>query len=184
MIEDYKNRITKFVSIWESRKVKVQAQAETLRGVIDSNKGLIDIFAKEHDALKSEIDAVTAYNKGLTDTYIGEVQGFGEVERAVSARNDSAIKLIAERIKNAELSLRASIASAESTLAGYTSESSMKEKFSNNIAQITAHVISAMMSAVHVGATAGYSGSESASKSLSISAGAHESHNAEHDPAA
>lgn len=184
IIEDYKNKITKYVSIWEARKVKVQAQAETLRGVIDSNKGLIDIFSKEYDALKTEIDAVAAYNKGLTDTFIGEVQGFGEVERAVSARNDSKVRLISEQIKNAEMTLRAAIASAESAISGYTAESSIKEKFSNDIAQIIAHVIASMMSAVHVGATAGYSGSESASKSIQVSAGVHESHNVEHDPSA
>ena len=181
---NHKNKITKYVSIWEARKVKVQAQAETLRGVIDSNKGLIDIFSKEYDALKTEIDAVAAYNKGLTDTFIGEVQGFGEVERAVSARNDSRVRLISEQIKNAEMTLRAAIASVESAISGYTAESSIKEKFSNDIAQIIAHVIASMMSAVHVGATAGYSGSESASKSIQVSAGVHESHNVEHDPSA
>lgn len=184
VVEDFKNRVTKYVSIWEARKVKVQAQAETLRGVIDSNRGLIDIFAKEYDALKTEIDAVTAYNKGLTDTFIGEVQGFGEVERAVSSRNDSRVKLLGEQLKNADMTLRAAIASAESAISGYTAESSVKEKFSNDIAQIIAHVIASMMSAVHVGATAGYNGSESASKSINVSAGVHESHNAEHDPAA
>ena len=89
-----------------------------------------------------------------------------------------------EQIKNAEMTLRAAIASAESAISGYSAESSIKEKFSNDIAQIIAHVIASMMSAVHVGATAGYSGSESASKSIQVSAGVHESHSVEHDPSA
>lgn len=79
-IQDFSARVQKFIGVWEGRKVKVQAQSESLRRVLDSNKGLIDIFSKQYDALKTRVDAVSAYNKGLVDVFTGRSQGFGEAE--------------------------------------------------------------------------------------------------------
>lgn len=180
--EYFAEEVRAYVALWEGRKVKVQAQVETLRGVIESNKGLIDIFKAQYDALKTRVEAVAANNKGQTDVFLGQVQGFSEVERAVSARNDSTVKLLAEKIKNADMTLRAAIAEAEQSIAGYTSEMSIKERTSSDIATIAAQVVASMLSAVHAGASIGYNGSESSSKNFSLGASISESHNIEHDP--
>ena len=180
--EDFKNRVQKYVSIWEGRKVKVQAQVESLKGVIDSNRGMIDIFTAQYDALKTRVDAVAAFNKGLTDVYLGQVQGFGEAERAVSSRNDSSVKLLSEQIKNADMALRAQISQAEQLMSGYSTEQGTRQRFSSDIAQIAAQVVASMMSAVSAGATLGYSGSESSSRGVSFHAGISETHSYEHDP--
>lgn len=182
IVEDFKARVQKYVSIWDGRKAKIQAQVEALRGVIESNRGLIDIFKAQYDALKTRVDAVAAYNKGLTDVYLGQVQGFSEAERAVANRNDSVVKLLSEQIKNADMTLRAAISEAEQTIAGYSAEHSLKERVASDLAQIAAQVVASMMSAVHAGATLGYSGSESSSKSFNMSTGLNESHSFEHDP--
>lgn len=180
--EDFKSRIQKYVSVWEGRKVMVQAQVESLKGVIESNRGLIDIFKAQYDALKTRVDAAAAHNKGLTDVYLGQVQGFGEAERAVSSRNESAVKLLSEQIKNADMELRAQIAQSEQLMSGYATEQGVKQKFSSDIAQIAAQVVASMLSAVHAGATLGYSGSESNSKNFSMGVSLSESHSYEHDP--
>lgn len=177
-------KIQKYIADWQGRKTQVEAEAEALRGVLDSNKGLIEIFKAQYDALKTRVDATSSFNKGLTDVYLGQVQGYGEGERAISALNDSKIKYLAEQIKDAEMDLRASISQAETAISGYTAEMSVKERFSNDIAQIAGQVIASMLSAVHAGATMGYSGSESSSKNFSIGASVSENHGFEHDPAA
>ena len=182
-IQDFSARVQKFIGIWEGRKVKVQAQSEALKGVLESNKGLIDIFSKQYDALKTRVDAVSAYNKGLVDVFIGRSQGFGEAERAVSSRNDSNIKLLAEKIKNADLSLRGQIAEAEALVQSYTAEQSIRERISSGVSNIAAQVSASLLAAVHTSLGANYSASESADKSYRVSVGLSESHEVPHDPA-
>lgn len=181
--EDFRNRVQKFVAIWEGRKVKVQAQVEALRGVIESNKGLIEIFKAQYDALKTRIDAVSSHNKGLTDVYIAEVQGYGEAEKAVASINESSIKLLAEEIKNADIALRADIAEAEQTMAGYSAEMALRDRMATSLTQLSSGLCASIISAVHAGATVGYSGGESSNKSVHLSASLGESHSVEHDPA-
>jgi len=182
-IQDFSARVQKFIGVWEGRKVKVQAQSESLRGVLDSNKGLIDIFSKQYDALKTRVDAASAYNKGLVDVFTGRAQGFGEAERAVSSRNDSRVKLLAEQIKNADLDLRGQIAEAEALVQSYTAEQSIRERIVGGVSNIAAQVSASLLSAVHTSLGANYSASESADKSYRVSVGVSESHEVPHDPA-
>lgn len=175
-IQDFSERVRKFTSIWEGRRVKVQAQADALRGVIESNKGLVDVFKAQYEALKSRIDGATAFNKGLTDVYGAEVQGFSEAERAIAARNDSSIKLLEQRIENADLSVRAQTAEAQSLISGYTSEQSIRERISSDRAQVASHVAAALLSAVSASASLGYSGNESSNKTFGIQVQGSENH--------
>ena len=184
ILQDFSERVKRYVSIWEGRKIMVQAQVESLRGVIEANKGAVDVFKAQYEALKTRVEAVTAQNKGLTDTFLGEVQGFGEAERAVSARNDSAVKLIEAKVAAADLEVRSEIANAQSLLSGYQYEGSLRERVTSNMAQIAAQAVASMMSAVTASASWGYSASESSSTSFQMGTSLNESHSYEHDPSA
>lgn len=184
LLQDYSARVQAYIAIWEGRKTKVMAQTEALRGAIESNKGLLDIFKTQWDSYKTQVEAVTSYNKGLTDVYTGRVQGYGEAERAVAAINESSINLIAEKIKEADRVMRGQIAEAEQTIAGYSAEQGVREKIASDVANIAAQVVASMLSAVHAGASIGYTGSESQSKSYQLSESVSESHGYEHDPEA
>jgi len=183
-IQDFGERVRKYMAAWDGVKARVQAQVEILRGVIESNKGLVDMFEAEVTAYRSEVDATTAYNKGLVEVFTGEVQGFGEVERAVSTRNASAVQLLAEQIKNADLSLRGQIADVEATVQAYTAEQSIKERISTAIANIASQVAASLLAAVHTSLGASYNASESADKRYSVSVAVSEQHDVPHDPVA
>jgi hypothetical protein len=184
LVQDYAERVRAYVAIWEGKKVKVQAQTEALRGVIEGNKGLIEIFKAQYDALKTRVEAVASKNKGITDTYLGQVQGFSAAETAIAARNSSAIQIIGAKIQAADLELRAAIAEAANTLSGYSSEMSIRERVAADMTHVAAQTIASMLSAVNASASLGYSGSTSESKSVSNSASLSESHSYEHDPVA
>ena len=183
-VQDFANRVQRFIGVWEGRKTMVQAMVERLRGALETNKGSIDVFRSQYEALKTRIDAVTAYNKGQVDVFVGTVQGFGEVERAVSSRNESRVNLLAEQIKNADMALRSQIAEAEAMINAYTAEQSIRERITSGVSNIAAQVSASLLSAVHTSLGANYSASESANKSFSVSVGVSESHNASHDPEA
>lgn len=182
MLQDLGERVRKYIAEWEGRKTKVSAQVEVLKGVIEGNKGLIDIFRAQYDALKTQVEAVNSQNKGIIDVFLGEVQGFGETERAVGSRNDSAVKLITAKVSAAELEVRAAIAEAQNLIAGYTAEGQLKATFSTDMARIAAQCFAALTSATNVSASLGYSGSDSRNSSFSVNASGNESHSIEHDP--
>lgn len=175
-------KLDKFIAIWEGRGKKIQAESAALQGEIERQKGLVDIYREQIAAFGKEVDAVGSQNKNVTDVYLGEVQGFGEAERAVAARNDSAMKLLEQKIQDATMQLSASVAQAEQTVSAYTAHSSIQERISTALAQIVSNLVASMMSAVHAGATLGYSGSESSSKQVSMHASLGENHSYEHDP--
>lgn len=182
-IQDFSARIQKFIGVWEGRKVKVQAQSEALRGALDVFKGNIELFTAQNNAQDTQINAVTAYNKGLVDVFTGKSQGFSEAERAVSSRNDSRVKLLAEQIKNADLDLRGQIAEAEAIIQAYTAEQSIRERIVGGVSNIASQVSASLLSAVHTSLGANYSASESASKGYTVHVGVSENHEVPHDPA-
>lgn len=184
MLQDLGERVRKYIAEWEGRKTKVSAQVEVLKGVIESNKGLIDIYRAQYEALKTQVEAVNSQNKGIIDVFLGEVQGFGEIERAVGARNDSAVKLIMAKVSAAELIVRTEIAKVQNLISGYTAEGQLKATFSTDMARIAAQCFAALTSATNVSASLGYSGSDSRNSSFSVNASGNEAHSIEHDPAA
>lgn len=181
-VQEFSERVKRYMAIWEGRKTEVQAQVEVLRGVIESNKGLIAQFEAEVSSFKTEVDATVAQNKGLVEVFTGEVQGFGEVERAVSARNASSIQLLAEKIKNADLDLRGQIAGVTAAVEAFAAEQNIKERIATAVANIASQVAASLLSAVHTSLGASYNASESASKGYSVSVGLSEQHEVPHDP--
>lgn len=184
VVQEYGEKIRAFQALWEGKKAEVQAKAESVSAAVATNTGLIDVFKAQYDALKTRIDSVTSYNKSLTDVFGAEVQGFVGAERAIADKNDASIKLLEQQITDADMDLRAQIASATALIQSYSAEASVKERISEARSQICSQVAASLLSAVHAGASIGYSGSEGASKSYSVAVHGSESHNVEHDPEA
>jgi len=93
LVQEYAERIRAYVAGWEGKKTRVQAQVEALKGVIEGNKGAIEIFKEQWNSLKIRVEAAASENKSIVDVYNAEVQGFAEAEKAVAARNNSAAEI-------------------------------------------------------------------------------------------
>lgn len=184
LLRGYAERWRGFIAKIEGQKAYIQAQVENLRGVIEANKGKVDIFREQYQALSTRIGAVAARNKAVTDVYGAQVQGYAEEQRGIAAANSSRIEALKAKIEYAEVAVRAAVAEAEQTVSGYVSEQSLKEKLANDMASIAAQSVASWASAVNASASLGYSGSESKSESWGHSDSLSESHSYEHDPEA
>lgn len=182
LIRGYAERWRGFIAKIEGQKAYIEAQVENLRGVIESNKGKVDIFREQYQALATRIGAVAAQNKAITDVYSAEVQGYAEEQRGIASINDSRIEALKAEIAYAEVAVRAAIAEAEQTVSGYASEQALKEKLANDMASIAAQSVASWASAVNASASLGYSGSENKSESWGHTDHLSESHSYEHDP--
>lgn len=151
-LQEYSEKIKAFQAVWDGKKAEVQAKAEGVRAAVDTNKGLIEV-------------------------YTAEVQGFGEAEKAIAARNESRIKVLEQLINEADLDLRAQIAEANALVSSYTAETSIKERIASDRAQVASHCAIGLLSAANVSASLGYSGSEQSSKGFHVQVSGNESHN-------
>jgi len=147
-----------------------------------------DVFSTiskvETDVFKAEVDAFSAVSGIDVEAFKAEVEAFGVAERSSGIRNESAVKLIEEKIAAADLDLRGQVAEANALVQSYTAEMSINERVSSDRMQVASHVAAALLSAVNASASVGYSGSESASTDYRVSVSGSESHSVEHDPAA
>lgn len=182
IIQTYAELVRAYTAELEGERTRVQAQVENLRGVIESNKAKVDIYREQYAALKIQTEAVTAKNQSLVEVFQGQMLGYEAEERGVASANESAIKLLMAKIADAENQVRAAVAQAEQTVAGYSSEQSLKERIAGEMAHIAAQSMAAWANSVNAGVNIGYSGSESRSESISQSKALHESHSYEHDP--
>lgn len=150
-IQEYSEKIKAFQAIWDGKKAEVQAKAENVRAAVETNTGLIDV-------------------------YKAEVQAFGEAEKAVATKNDSKIKILEQKIANADLDLRGQIAEANAIVESYVADMGVKQRISSDRAQIAMQTAASLLSAVNASANLGYSGSESASKGYHIQVSGSEQH--------
>lgn len=181
IVQEYSEKIKAFQAVWDGKKAEVEAKVANVQAAIQTNTGLIDIFKALYDSLKTRVEAVSTYNKSLTDVFVAEVEGFSGAEKAIADRNNSSLKLLEQKIADADMDLRGQIAEANALVQAYTAETSIKERISSDRAQIAAQVAASLLSAVSASASLGYTGHESASKSFSVSVDGNESHHYQHE---
>ena len=193
IIQLYAESVKAYLADAEAKKAYVEAQVEVLRGTVEHNKGLVDIYRANAEVFKTTVEAKTSANQGIIEGFKAEVIGYEAETRALSANQSAQSDDNKIRLGVAELELRKQIAQIEATISAYGSESSLKEKISNDMAQIAAQAVASALNAVNASASYGYSGSESRSESYGhsesiseshgFSSSVSESHDYQHDPA-
>jgi len=165
-----------YVATLEAKKAYIEAQLAVLRGVIENNKGLIDIYNGQSAAFKTGVEAKTSINDSIIKGYAAEITGYEAETKALTASQMALVEDNKARIEKADLELRLMIAKIDAAIRAYIAESSLKEKVSNDMAQIAANSVTGALNAVSTNASLGYSGSESRSESFSKSESINESH--------
>ena len=179
--ERYRNAIQLLATKLQNLQIIAGARAENLKASLDEYKSLMQKFETEAKLYGIESEAVTAYNKGIVEVFSGKVSGFSESEKAIASRNASSVALLAEQVKNSELTVRAAIATAEQTMVGYTTESNLGERISEVIATVASQLAASIFSSFHASAALGYSASESSAVHGSVSISMNETHNTDYE---
>ncbi len=182
VVQVYVENVKMYISIAEANKMYVEAQVANLEAVAAYNQALIDEYKALIQAHGIKVDAISSKNTSLTDVYRAEIAGYDSETTAITKVDTIKLEKIKTDIANAEQTLRAEIANAENTLLGYSTEASLKEKISNDMANIANQALVGALSSVNASASLGYSGSESKSEQWSHSDSLSESHSYPHDP--
>ena len=193
-IQLFAENIRGFVATIQAKRDYIQAQVEVLRGAIEHNRGLIDTYRAQMESFKIGVEAKTSINDAIIKGFEAEITGYEAETKALSASQMALVEDNKARIEKANLELRLMLGKIDAAIRAYIAESSLKEKISNDMAQLAANSVTGALNAVSTSASLGYSGSESRSegfqKSESIheshqfSSGIHESHNFEHNQTA
>ena len=164
ILRTYAEQVTAYVATAQAKKAYIEAQVENLRGVVEYNKGLVDVYRANAEVFETTVKAKSAANDGIIAAFQAEVSGYEAETKALSAN------------QMAEIDMKLLIAEIEATIQAYAAESSLKEKVSNDMAQIAAQAVASGLSGVSANLSMSYSGSESRSESWGKSEAISESH--------
>lgn len=165
----YSENVRAYIAAAEANKAYVEVQVENLRSVVEYNKGLVALFASEAEAYGVVIEAKAKKNEAITESYKTEVIGYDAETRAIAENKKVELGAYGLMVQAAELELRRQIAELENTLGGYSSESSLREKVAESMANIAMQAVASAYGAVNASAGLSYSGSESLSESVNHS---------------
>ena len=176
VLQLYSENIKGYIATAEAKKAYIEAQVEALRGVVEHNKGLIEVYRAQYEAFKVGVDAKTSINDAIVKGFEAEIVGYEAETKALTAGQMALVEDNKAKIEKADLELRLLLGKIDAAIKAYISESSLKEKISNDLAQIAAQSVASALNAVNVSASLGYSGSESRSESFGKSESINESH--------
>lgn len=182
VIQTYSEKVKLYISIAEANKVYVEAQVSNLQAIVAYNMAFVEQYKGVIEAHGIKVQAIASKNASLTDIYRAEMQGYDSETTAISRTDNVKLDKIKLDLGEAELNLRASIENAKNLLLGYSTESELKEKITNDMAMIANQAMVGSLSAVNASASVGYTGSESISEDWSHSDSLQESHTYPHDP--
>ena len=179
IVRKYAEDVRLYLADMEAKKNYVEAQAENLRATIEANKGLIEIYKTEYEAIEIRVNAIAAQNKSVVDVFMAEMQGFGEQVRAFSAADANKLALLQAKLEDAKNSLDGQVAAANAYVEDFKAESGLKAAVSRDMAQIAQQAVASALNSVSATAGISYSGHESVSESIGRSVSISESHSYE-----
>jgi hypothetical protein len=188
----YSEKVKAYVSAMEANKAYVEIQVENLKAAVESNKGLVASFAAEAEAYRAIIDAKSKKNEALVSVIKAEIEGYDSETKAIASNYNTQIAAWGLKIQNADLQLRAAITNADSSLKAFVSESSLREKVAEAMANIAMQSVASAYGAVNAsaglttqtshGENETWSHGESRSIGMNISSGLSETHPFDPEP--
>ena len=182
VIQVYVEKVKMYIAIAEANKMYVEAQVANLQAVTAYNMALIDQYKAILQAYGIQVETISSKNTSLADIYKAEIAGYESETTAISRTDMTKIEKLKLDIANAQIQLDEQIASASSTLNGYTTEANLREKISNDLSNIANQAMVGALSSVNANASLGYSGGESKSETWSHQDSLSEGHTYNHMP--
>jgi len=176
ILRTYAEQVTAYVATAQAKKAYIEAQVENLRGVVEHNKGLVDSYRAKAEVFDISVKAKSGVNDAIIGGFQAEISGYEAETKALSANQMAEVEDNKANIAKAEIEMKLIIAEIEATIQAYAAESNLKEKVSNDMAQLAAQSVAAGLSGVSANLSMSYSGSESRNESWAKSESIAESH--------
>lgn len=190
IVDSNQSQVAKADMELRSNIAETEAGVSVFKSEVDGYDAMMRGFATEMQGYGIQVEKYKADLQGFD----AEVSGYEAHNKAISNNQMALIENNKAIIAKADVQLRAIIAEIEASLEGYKSEMALKERVSNDMAQIASQSVASSLASTNVSAHMGYSGSESRSESYghnesisqsdSFSNSVSESHSYEHDPTA
>lgn len=162
----FAENVKAYVAEEQAKLDNIKTQVEYLRGVVESNKGLVGMFQAEADAYKTTIDGKASRNKAVTDIFTAENVGYEAESRALTAAAGITIEEYKLRLQNGDMQLRKAIAETEASIKGYEAEVGIKARISTDMANIAMQCVASAYGAVNASAGMSYGFSRGKSESF------------------
>ena len=153
----YAENIKAYIAAAEANKIYVEVQVANLEAIVAYNAGLIADFAAQAEAYQTVVEAQASGNKAITDVYESEVKGYTAEMRAIADAGQLTVEEYKLKIQNADIQLRTAIAEIEAELQGYTTESSLRERVAESMANLALQAVASAYGSTNMGANLSHS---------------------------
>lgn len=162
----FSENVKAYIAEEQAKLDNIKTQVEYLRGVVESNKGLVGMYQAEADAYKTTIDGKASRNKAVADIFVAENTGYEAESRALTAAAGITIEEYKLRLQNGDMQLRKAIAETEASIKGYEAEVGIKARISTDMANIAMQCVASAYGAVNASAGMSYGFSRGKSESF------------------
>jgi len=145
----YVAAVQAYVAVAEANKMYVEVQVENLKAIVEYNKGLISSFAAEAEAYGVIVEAQSKANDAVIGIFEADVKGYDAETRAQSAAQQIIIEEYKLKLQNGDIQLRKAIAEIEAELQAFGTESSLREKIAEAMANIAMQSVASAYGSVN-----------------------------------
>lgn len=165
----FSENVKAYLAEEQAKLDNIKTQVEYLRGVIESNRGLVDLFSAEAQVYSTTIDGKAKRNESVTEIYKAENIGYEAESRAITSAGQLTVEEYRLKVQSADLQLRKAIAEVEAVVSTYGTEQSLRERVAEGMANISMQLAASAYGAVNASAGISYNSSKSESESKSHS---------------
>jgi hypothetical protein len=162
----FSENVKAYIAQEQAKLENIKTQVEYLRGVVESNKGLVGMYQAQGDAYKTTIDGKARRNEAVTEVFKAENVGYEAESRSLVAAAGVTIEEYRLRVQNADMQLRKAIAETDASIKGYEAEVGVKARISTDMANIAMQCVASAYGAVNASAGMSYGFSRGKSESF------------------
>lgn len=162
----YAQGVQTYIAASEVNKTNIMTQVENIKAIIDSNKGLVELYKAEVEVNGINVTAIAKANEAITEVYKADIQGYDAETKALTENQKGNVSAYSLQIQNADFSLRSAIANLDASVKGYEAEYGIREKVAEAMANIAMQATSSAFGCVNASAGISFNGGQSLSESF------------------
>jgi hypothetical protein len=169
-VKVYSEQVRAYATLIEGLKAQIEAKKTEVETLMSVNKGRIDIMLADVEKYKVMIGGDVEKLKALTQVYAADTGLYGEDVKLALGDLGAQVEVYRGQLSKAKNQTDILLKQADMNLQSFVHNRTLAIEASKDGANVCAQLAASSMSAVHAGASIGYSGNESFSTSEQKSA--------------
>lgn len=177
VIAVYAENIKAYVAKWEGIRLALEALKTKVDAISAYNEGNIKVFLGKAEVFESQIKAIASKNASVLQTRNMEVTVYGTEVEAVAKQYSALVEEMKVNLEVTRLEVGTAIEESKLDLQAYSDKAKLSESVATAVSNIASQSVASALGAINTNLSNSYSGSENRGENWSHSDSLSESHN-------